>query len=138
MSDQTLPAAGYPASLEQAAAPAAGTPGCPKEVTAVPKFLVTYHGAGAPAPEEAQQAMAAFMAWASSAGEALADPGAPLGPAKTVSAGSVSDGAADGPVSGYSILQAADLDSAVDLVKNHPFVSRGGSLQVSTAALPGG
>jgi hypothetical protein len=104
----------------------------------VPKFLVTYHGTGAPAPEEAQQAMAAFMAWASSAGEALADPGAPLGPAKTVSAGSVSDGAADGPMNGYSILQAADLDSAVDLVKNHPFVSRGGSLQVSTAALPGG
>ncbi len=103
----------------------------------MPKFLVTYHGAGAPAPEEAQQAMAAFMAWASSAGEALVDPGAPLGPAKTVSAGSVSDGATDGPVNGYSILQAADLDSAVDLVKNHPFVSRGGSLQVSTATLPG-
>ena len=63
----------------------------------MPKFLVTYHGAGAPAPEEAQQAMAAFMAWASSAGEALIDPGAPLGPARTVSAGSVSDGPADGP-----------------------------------------
>ena len=103
----------------------------------MPKFLVTYHGAGAPAPEEAQQAMAAFMAWASSAGAALVDPGAPLGPAKTVSAGSVGDGSADGPVNGYSILQAPDLDSAVDLVKGHPFVSRGGSLQVSTATLPG-
>ncbi len=103
----------------------------------MPKFLITYHGAGGPAPEEAQQAMAAFTAWASSAGEALADPGAPLGPAKTVSAGSVSDGPADGPANGYSIVQAADLDRAVDLVKNHPFISRGGSLQVSTAALPG-
>ena len=103
----------------------------------MPKFLVTYHGAGAPAPEEAQQAMAAFMAWASSAGEALVDPGAPLGPAKTVSAGSVFDGAADGRVNGYSILQAPDLDSAVDLVKSHPFVGRGGSLQVSAAMLPG-
>ena len=91
----------------------------------MPKFLVTYHGAGAPAPEEAQQAMAAFMAWASSAGAALADPGAPLGPARTVSSGSVTDGAADGPLTGYSILQAADLDSAMDLVKDHPFVSRG-------------
>jgi hypothetical protein len=101
------------------------------------KFLVTYHGAGAPAPEEAQEAMAAFMAWAASAGEALIDPGAPLGPAKTVTASSVSDGPADGPASGYSILEAADLDSAVDLVRTHPFASRGGSLQVSTAALPG-
>jgi hypothetical protein len=103
----------------------------------MPKFLVTYHGAGAPAPEQAQEAMAAFTAWASSAGEALVDPGAPLGPAKTVTASTVSDGPADGPASGYSILQAADLDSAVDLVRTHPFIGRGGSLQVSTAALPG-
>lgn len=103
----------------------------------MPRFLVTYHGAGTPAPEEAQEAMAAFMAWASSAGEALVDPGAPLGPARTVSSGSVADGPAAGPANGYSILQAPDLDSAVDLVKGHPFISRGGSLQVSTAALPG-
>jgi hypothetical protein len=81
--------------------------------------------------------MAAFMAWASSVGGALVDPGAPLGAAKTVSSGSVSDGHADGPAAGYSVLEAADLDSAVELVKNHPFVGRGGSLQVSTANLPG-
>lgn len=100
----------------------------------MPKFLVTYHGAGAPAPDEAREAMAAFMAWASSAGQALIDPGAPLGPARTVRSGSVADGPADGPANGYSILEAADLDSAVELVKTHPFVGRGGSLQVSTAA----
>jgi hypothetical protein len=103
----------------------------------MPKFLITYHGGGAPAPEQAQAAMAAFMAWAASAGEALVDPGAPLGPAKTVTAASVSDGPADGPANGYSIVQAADLDSAVELVKAHPFVGRGGSLQVSTATPPG-
>lgn len=103
----------------------------------MPKFLVTYHGAGAPGPDEAQQAMAAFMAWAQSAGEALVDPGAPLGAAKTVSAEGVADGAADGPAGGYSILEAADLDSAVNLVKDHPFVRRGGSLQVSASTLPG-
>jgi hypothetical protein len=50
---------------------------------------------------------------------------------------SVSDGPADGPANGYSIVQAPDLDSAVELVKGHPFLSRGGSLQVSTATLPG-
>jgi hypothetical protein len=41
------------------------------------------------------------------------------------------------PPNSYSILQAADLDGAVALVKGHPFVGRGGSLQVSTATLPG-
>ena len=103
----------------------------------MPKFLVTYHGSGEPTPEQVQEAMAAFMAWAASVGDALVDPGAPLGPAKTVTAESVSDGPADGPANGYSILEASDLDSAVALVKGHPFASRGGSLQVSTATLPG-
>jgi len=102
------------------------------------KFLVTYHGAGAPdSPEAAQEAMAAFMAWAQKTGSALVDPGAPLGPAKVVSGGAVADGAADGPFGGYSIVEADDLDAAVALVRDHPFVGRGGSLQVSTAALPG-
>jgi hypothetical protein len=135
MSDATLPAAEL-AGQHYADRPAAWAEYLAEEVMAMPKFLVTYHGAGAPAPQEAQEAMAAFMAWAASAGEALVDPGAPLGPAKTVKADSVSDGPADGPANGYSILQAADLDSAVDLVQTHPFIGRGGSLQVSTATLP--
>jgi hypothetical protein len=67
----------------------------------------------------------------------LSDRRAPLGPVKTVTAGGVSDSPAEGPANGYSILQAPSLDSAVNLVKGHPFISRGGSLQVSTAELPG-
>jgi hypothetical protein len=54
-----------------------------------------------------------------------------------VTAGPVSDGTAQGPANGYSIVQAPDLDSAMELVKGHPFISCGGSLQVSMAALPG-
>jgi len=102
------------------------------------KFLVTYHGTSEPdSPEAAQQMMAAFMAWASKTGGALVDPGAPLGPAKVVSSNGVIDGVAEGPSGGYSIIEADDLDSAVALVTDHPFVGRGGALQVSTAVLPG-
>jgi hypothetical protein len=67
---------------------------------------------------------------------ALTDPGAPLGPAVTVSADGVRPGDADGRVSGYSVLQADDMDSAVALVRDHPFVTRGGSLQVTEAVSP--
>ena len=103
----------------------------------MPRFLVTYHGGGMPESEEGrQQAMAAFGAWISATGQALADPGAPLGPSRTVSASSVTDGAAPGPFNGYSILEAADLDTALDLVRSHPYVERGGSLQVSEAVAP--
>ena len=75
-------------------------------------------------------------AWVGKAGDALADPGAPLGAAMTVSADGVQSGTADGPVAGYSVLRADDMDSAVSLVRDHPFVGRGGSLTVIEAVAP--
>lgn len=99
------------------------------------KYLVTYHGGeGMPTdPAAAQQMMQAFMKWASGVGAALVDPGAPLAAAKTVTAGDTSDGQSVATIGGYSILEAADLDAAVGLVRSHPFLSRGGTLQVSEA-----
>jgi hypothetical protein len=100
-------------------------------------FLVTYHGGGMPEGEEArQQAMADFGAWVGKVGDALTDPGAPLGPSMTVSADRVRSGDAEGRVSGYSVLRADDMDAAVSLVRDHPFVTRGGSLQVTEAVSP--
>jgi hypothetical protein len=57
----------------------------------------------------------------------MVDPGAPLVAFKTVSGGSVTDGAADSPAGGYTLLEADDLGMAVKLVESHPFVRRGGS-----------
>lgn len=101
------------------------------------RFLVTYHGAGMPAgAEEQQQAAAAFGAWVASVGSALVDPGAPLGRTTTVSGGGEAEGPAAGPASGYSILEAASMEEAVELVRAHPFVARGGSLQLGEAVAP--
>jgi hypothetical protein len=101
------------------------------------KFLVTYHGAGAPRNEEEQAAaMTAFMAWINQVGSALVDPGAPLGGSTVVSSAGVADGVADGPAGGYSILDADDLAAASELVRDHPFIARGGTLQVSQAVSP--
>jgi len=58
----------------------------------MPKFLVTYHGGDMPESAEGrEQAIAAFAAGAGATGEALVDPGAPLGPSKTVTIDSVAD-----------------------------------------------
>jgi hypothetical protein len=101
------------------------------------RFLVTYHGAGAPRNEEEQAAaMTAFMAWTNQVDSALIDPGAPLGGSTVVSSTGVADGVADGPAGGYSILEADDLAAAAELVRDHPFIARGGTLQVSQAVLP--
>ena len=100
----------------------------------MPTYLITYHGGGGPpaSAEAREQMMAAFGAWVASVGGHMIDPGAPLGAAKTVSPEGVSD---SGP-GGYSLISADDLDAAAGLVKNHPFVGRGGSLQVSEAVAP--
>jgi hypothetical protein len=101
----------------------------------MPTYLVTYHGSGEPppTPEGQQQAMAAFGEWIASVGDAMIDPGAPLSASRAVSPSGVVESPADGPIAGYTVLRAPDLDGAVKLVENHPFVSRGGTLQVSEA-----
>jgi hypothetical protein len=101
-------------------------------------FLVTYHGGG-PMPESAgarEQMMAAFQAWAAGAGDAIIDPGAPLGPRRTVTGSGVSEEPADASLGGYTLLSADSLDDAVKVVVGHPFVSRGGTLQVSQVVAP--
>jgi hypothetical protein len=101
------------------------------------RYVVTYHGGGMPTDDKGrQEAMAAFATWVQQTGKALIDPGAPLGPAKTVSSSSVKDGPASGPFGGYSVIEAEDIDAAVNLVAKHPFVERGGSLQISPSVAP--
>jgi hypothetical protein len=101
----------------------------------MPTYLVTYHGAGGvpPTQEAREQAMAAFGAWVSSVGDAMVDPGAPLAASKSVSSAGAGEAPATGPIAGYTLLQATDLDAAVQLVTEHPFIARGGTLQVSEA-----
>jgi hypothetical protein len=97
----------------------------------VSKFLVTYHGSQPPAdPAQAQQIRAAFGAWLSEAGTAVADPGAPLRPGTQVSNGAPTPQVAIG---GYTVIEAADIDEAVNVLRSHPFVARGGTLQVDEA-----
>jgi len=104
----------------------------------MPKYLITYHGGeGMPDdPEQRQQAIAAFGAWAQGVGAAMVDPGAPLGEARAVSAAGVTAAPPSEPIAGYTVLQTDSLDDALGLVKDHPFVARGGSLHVSETISP--
>jgi hypothetical protein len=93
------------------------------------RFLITYHGSGMPSdPAVMQQAKAAFGKWLSEAGDAVVDPGAPVRMATQVSAGSATEPA---EIGGYSIIQAESQDAAVAVLRSHPFVARGGTLQVN-------
>jgi hypothetical protein len=101
------------------------------------KFLVTYHGGGEmPAdPAMREQMLNAFMAWAAGVGDKMVDPGAPLGPARAVSSDGVRDDLPGG-AGGYTLLTADSLGDAIELVRDHPFITRGGTLRVAEVVAP--
>jgi hypothetical protein len=98
----------------------------------MPRFLVTYHGSNMPHdPESMAKARDAFMRWARKAGSALAEPGAPVAATKTVSSHGTKAGVADGPFNGWSVIEAENMDAAAKVLADHPFIGRGGILQIS-------
>jgi len=105
----------------------------PTEENAMPKYVLAYHGGSMPESEAEQAAvMAAWGAWFGSLGDAVVDGGYPTGPSKTLASdGSTSDGGGPNPVSGYSLINATDLDAAVSLVKGCPILAAGGTIEVA-------
>lgn len=93
----------------------------------MPKFMIVYKGdATDPADMSAEQrdaVMAKWGEWMERVGPALSDVGTPLAPGASL----VDDGSMGMPtaLSGYSVLEAADLDAARSLADGHPFLSEG-------------
>ena len=94
-------------------------------------YLLTYHGGSMPeSKEEQDQVMAAWTSWFGKLGDALVDGGNPTSKSKAISPdGSVMD--ATSAPSGYSIIRADDLDSAVELSKGCPVLAGGAAVVVS-------
>jgi len=97
----------------------------------MPNYVLLYKGGGVPATEEEQQqVMAAWNSWYQQLGQAVVDGGNPFGPSKGIGVdGTVSDGAPSG-MTGYTILQADDLDGAAEMGKGCPVLASGGTVEV--------
>ena len=99
----------------------------------MPQFIFTYHGGKKPdTPETGKEAMEQWKTWASGLGAALINPGTPVGVAKVLSTEGLSDEPSSHPIMGFSILEAATMDEALDLLKDCPHIHlMGGTLEVS-------
>jgi len=98
-------------------------------------YVFAYSGGNGVAADEAERnaQMAKWGQWLGGLGSAIVDAGAPTGAAKTVgSGGSVDDGGSRG-LTGYSVVSAASLDSAVELAKGCPILEGGGTVDVYEA-----
>ncbi|MFC4668036.1 hypothetical protein ACFO5X_05670 [Seohaeicola nanhaiensis] len=99
----------------------------------MPKFLFVYHGGKRPETQaEIDRAMAAWGTWMSDNAKALVDAGNPVGMSRTVSAAGVADDGGANPASGYSLVEAADIDAACAIAAANPMVMDGsGSVEVA-------
>ncbi len=98
------------------------------------KFLLVYYGGKMSAtPEEGQKSMEVWMKWFKDLGKAVVDMGAPTMPGKVVGKRSTKAGfVGEQPVTGYTVLQATNLDEAVKLAKTCPQIEDGGQIAVYT------
>lgn len=98
----------------------------------MPEFIFTYHGGKKPeTPEEGKEGMEKWKTWAAGLGSALVNPGTPVGLTKVLTANGVSSDPSSHPIMGFSILEAADMDAALELLKDCPHFDFGGTLEVS-------
>ena len=97
------------------------------------KYVLAYHGGGMPQTEEEQaRVLAAWGEWYGKLGAAVVDPGNPVGQSKTIAPdGAVSAGGGSNPISGYSIIEANDVDEATEMAKGCPVLQSGGSVEVA-------
>ena len=95
------------------------------------KFVLAYRGGSMGENESDQQAqMELWGNWFGALGSAVVDPGSPFGSARTItSSGADAEGGSAG-LTGYSILETADLEEAVAKAKGCPVLGAGGTVEV--------
>ena len=84
------------------------------------KFIIFHYGYENPTPE----IMGAWGKWFESIGDKMVDPGSPLGPGKEITP----SGTKELPLgleslTGYTVIQAADMDEAEKIAKSSPMIT---------------
>ena len=101
----------------------------------MPNYVFAYSGGKGVSEDEAErnEQYAQWGRWFEALGSAVVEGGAAMGIGKTVGpGGSVSDGGSRG-LTGYSIVSAETLDTAVELAKGCPVIEVGGAVDVYEA-----
>ena len=90
-------------------------------------YIIAYHGEmkKPESPEEGAKHMEKWKAWVSGLGDAVVNPGTPLGKFKIVTSAGVSDGDASNSWTGYSIVKADGMDAALEMAKACPYLEIG-------------
>ena len=96
------------------------------------QYIITYLGGDQPSsPEEGKQHFAKDKEWLSSLGDSAVSPANPFKNTSTINSdGTVTTGSTTS-MSGYTIIEADSMNTALEIAKAWPFLDIGGSLEVS-------
>lgn len=94
------------------------------------EYMIAYIGGDHPkSPEEGKAHQMKWMAWVKGLGAAATKPANPLMQSHMISGDGVST---DGVVmSGYTVVEAENIEAAIEMAKDCPFLDINGSVQVS-------
>lgn len=96
------------------------------------EFIFAFHGGSMPEDQaEYDVNMAKWGQWMGGLGDKLKNPGAPVGMSTTVSAKGVTNDGGANPVSGYMLLEAANMDEAVAMSEGCPILGNNGSIEIA-------
>jgi len=92
----------------------------------MPNYILAYHGGAQPeSPEEGAKHMQRWRTWLSDLGDAVVNPGTPLGKSTFVSAGGVMADGGPEALTGFSVVSADSMEAALEMAKACPFVEIG-------------
>lgn len=99
------------------------------------KYLLVYHGGDmAKSDEELKERMDQWGAWFGSLGSAVIDGGNPVPSTATVDGnGNLVKGGGANPATGYSLIEASDMDDAHAKAKGCPLLKHGGTIELGEA-----
>jgi hypothetical protein len=88
-------------------------------------YLIAYRNGGKFAnSQQGATQMARWKAWLASLGDAVVNPGTPLGAGKLVSSGGISERSADF-LTGFSVVRADSMETALDFAARCPYLDQG-------------
>ena len=84
----------------------------------MPVYLFAYHGVNMPENrEEGVKHMTEFVAWIEALGDAVVNPGMPLGMFKTVQSEGAVEDTGTNRLTGFSMIRTGTMDAALELAR---------------------
>ena len=96
------------------------------------RYVIVYLGGDQPSgPEAGRQHFSKYMDWLSSLGKAAVSPANPLKNTSTVNPNGTVTAGGSSTMSGYTIIEADSMETALEFAKACPSLDIGGPLEVS-------